>query len=287
MTKELVRKRIKMLAKVITAQAMFPVLFVVALQMVSTYLFSLLANAVCARYFPNTSLQIGQYSFNFMYPIMAVLLNALVIPLQLGVAEFLQLLVRGRKPPVSGIFYWFSDGEKLRVAFSYFLFSIVLAFVMLPLSDIPYQYINRVVNEVNVDLYEQIQAGAKYITFNKALFNWPLLGLSALLLILGMLVSVRLVPHLYILVDRPQEGAFLAAKRSWEAMRGHTWEYLVFLLSFAGWYFACIATFFIAGIYLSPYLQISTVIFVGYVQSHPIFQQDIKTSAGNGGEGGL
>lgn len=278
MTKEIVRKRIKMLAKMIAAQAFFPVLFVIVLQMASTMLFSLLANEISARYFPKAVWQLGNFSFNYMFPLISILINALLLPLHLGVAEFLQLLIRGKKPPVSGIFHWFSDGEKLSVVFSYFLFTTVLTLVMTPLSDIPYQYINRIYFEVIADLQNQIEAGATTFVVNPALFNWPVLALSGVLLFLGMLVSIRFVPIVYLLVDRPKEGAFAAAKRSWELMKGHTWEYLILLLSFSGWYIALPFTFFLAGLYLLPYLHISIVIFVSYIQSDPILQQNAKVT---------
>ncbi|MGN0241706.1 MAG: DUF975 family protein [Candidatus Weimeria sp.] len=59
----------------------------------------------------------------------------------------------------------------------------------------------------------------------------------------------------YILADHPQMTGTQARQLSDDMMKGHKWEYFVYLLSFIGWFLLSACTFGILGLlYVNPYL---------------------------------
>lgn len=80
---------------------------------------------------------------------------------------------------------------------------------------------------------------------------------SLLLIIPGIIASLRYSMTFYILADNPDIEAMDAINKSKEIMQGHKWELFCLCLSFIGWTFLSIFTFGIGFIWLIPYIETS------------------------------
>jgi len=71
----------------------------------------------------------------------------------------------------------------------------------------------------------------------------------------------------FIIADNPGITATEALKLSKTMMRGHRLAYFVFMLSFIGWVFLSMLTFFIGYLWLMPYFYVSTAGFYEQLKS--------------------
>lgn len=83
------------------------------------------------------------------------------------------------------------------------------------------------------------------------------LGLIALL-IPGFILALCYSMTNYLLADG-EEPTFDVLKKSREMMKGHKTDFLVFILSFLGWIFACLLV--VPLVYFVPYASISTALY--------------------------
>jgi uncharacterized membrane protein len=81
------------------------------------------------------------------------------------------------------------------------------------------------------------------------IFLWTLL-----LIIPGIIASLRYSLSYYIMVDNPDMKASEAINRSKTMMQGQKWKYFLLLLSFIGWFLLCIPTLGIGLLWLMPYV---------------------------------
>jgi uncharacterized membrane protein len=77
---------------------------------------------------------------------------------------------------------------------------------------------------------------------------------TLLLIIPGIIASLRYSQSLYILIDNPDMKASEVINRSKAMMQGQKWKYFLLHLSFIGWYLLCIPTLFIGLLWLVPYV---------------------------------
>ena len=80
-----------------------------------------------------------------------------------------------------------------------------------------------------------------------------------LLIIPGIIIALMLSMYTYILADG-ETDIWETIKQSANMMKGHKWEYFVFLLSFIGWILLCFITLGIAAIYVVPYMNTASCI---------------------------
>lgn len=69
-----------------------------------------------------------------------------------------------------------------------------------------------------------------------------------------------------IMCDQPQKSLSDAIGESKNVMRGHTWEMVVFYLSFFGWYLLVPVTFGLILLYLAPYMKASKLLYIEYLR---------------------
>jgi uncharacterized membrane protein len=77
---------------------------------------------------------------------------------------------------------------------------------------------------------------------------------TLLLIIPGIIASLRYSQTFYILIDNPDMKASDVINRSKEMMQGQKWKYFLLHLSFIGWYLLCILTLGIGLLWLMPYI---------------------------------
>ena len=80
-----------------------------------------------------------------------------------------------------------------------------------------------------------------------------------LLIIPGFIVALGFSQVLPYIVDNPDKGITDVIKESWELMKGHKWEYFVFILSFILWFILCLLV--IPMIYVIPYVEFAAAIY--------------------------
>ncbi len=80
-----------------------------------------------------------------------------------------------------------------------------------------------------------------------------------LLIIPGFIIALGFSQVLPYIVDNPDKGIGDVIKESWELMKGHKFEYFVFILSFILWFILCVLI--IPLIYVIPYVEFSAAIY--------------------------
>jgi uncharacterized membrane protein len=77
---------------------------------------------------------------------------------------------------------------------------------------------------------------------------------TLLLIVPGIIASLRYSQSFYIMIDNPEMKAKDAINRSKEMMKDQKWKYFLLHLSFIGWYLLCIPTLGIGLLWLMPYI---------------------------------
>ncbi len=269
-----IRRRTKMIAKALLAHRFFPIVFALALELLTSYGLALVFSALAERLFPGATFEIPiMGAFNYAGAILGLVANLLALPLILGVAEYLLAKVRNVNMKFADIFLWFSDGEKLKRLGKYALYLTVYYLGQVVLFTVPSGFLLDTMDAISQNLNQQILEGAQQLTVPAELIpSGAVVAISILAILLFEFLSIRLLLTLYLFVDSPAGSPFAAAAASWRIMRGHTWEYFVVQLSFIGWYFACAFTVFVAAVYFLPYQRMVNVVFTEYVRSDYYFR---------------
>lgn len=267
MDRATIRVRTKILAKSVLSENFGRVFFVIILEAITTAVLSYLFNGIAAKAFPNAVANIA--GFNVYYAFIAITLigEIMLIPLKLGVAEFILGLVRRKSPKIADIFLWYSDGEKLRRVLSYWGWTVFLSLVSIPLVTVPSDYLLGVVNDITAEAAAQLSGGAQQVVLPAGFINNTNILLSVGAILLYGIITVRLIAVPYVVADGRERNAFKAAVTSWKLMKGHFFEYIVFVLSFFLWGVGMVFTSFILAIYFVPYFRLSQLIFIEYARA--------------------
>ncbi|MDR3540439.1 MAG: DUF975 family protein [Desulfosporosinus sp.] len=102
------------------------------------------------------------------------------------------------------------------------------------------------------DLFSGFKFFVKAFVLNLLIIIFTLLW-SVLLIIPGIIASLRYSMAYFIMSDNPQLSAFEALKQSKLMMVGHKWELFVLWLSFLGWFLLGVITLGIALLWVDPY----------------------------------
>lgn len=76
-----------------------------------------------------------------------------------------------------------------------------------------------------------------------------------------IVVSLMLVPARFIAIDKPQLSIGQVIQESIEMMKGHKLHYILFICSFIGWFLLIVITFGLAGVWVIPYVQLSSILY--------------------------
>lgn len=256
----------KGLAKPAMAPYLFKIILLLALETVTGFALSTVISGLTQKFGLTCVVRIWVYRFDFSAALLTVLTGFLLVPLTLGVAEFLLKAFRRGKPRVLDVFLWYSDGERLKRVLEYYVYTVGTGLISLALYSIPAGWLLDTADTVLADLSEQLTA------LVSPTVNWSLVDGRAVAVSLGcMLIYALFATHLlltpYYFLDHPEAGPFTAALRSWRAMRGHVWEWILCIVSFAGWYLMCALFMFLPLLYLMPYMRMTQVVYAEYVRS--------------------
>ncbi|WP_454192418.1 DUF975 family protein [Paenibacillus sp. Marseille-Q7038] len=95
-----------------------------------------------------------------------------------------------------------------------------------------------------------------YIVMIFFIFLWTLL-----LIVPGIIKSISYSQTLYVLKDHPEYSATQAITESRRLMDGYKWKYVLFLLSFIGWFLLTAVTFGLAWFFVGPYFSAAQAVF--------------------------
>ncbi len=267
MNKTEIRIKTKKLAKVTLKPILFKLIFIFILEIITINTVASLLVATKSKWFEKAVVTFLHYDFNYIEIILSILFGILIIPLSLGIYEYLLNAVRLKRPKLSDVFLWFSESTKLKIVLNYFLWTASYSIITLPINKLAADFVIGQYDVIMTDFIQQVNSGTQSITFNFRLINTTQLILSIALLLVSAIISIMfsLVP--FIMIDNPKISGFKAALQSWKIMKGHVITYVMLILSFAGWFFASIFTMFLIAIYFYPYLRVSTTIFAEYVRA--------------------
>lgn len=84
---------------------------------------------------------------------------------------------------------------------------------------------------------------------------------TLLLIVPGIIKSISYSQTLYVLRDHPEYSATQAITESRRLMDGYKWKYVLFLLSFIGWFLLTAVTFGLAWFFVGPYFSAAQAVF--------------------------
>lgn len=94
----------------------------------------------------------------------------------------------------------------------------------------------------------------------------PFVNIIALVALI--VVSLTLMPANFIAIDKPQLSIGQVVQESIEMMKGHKLHYILFVLSFFGWFLLSVITFGLASLWVIPYLHLSSILYYIHLKEH-------------------
>lgn len=195
----------------------------------------------------------------------SVLSAFLAAPLELGVTEYILKLIRRQEVRLGDVFGWYGSFSALLRAFPFGVFSVVCALFQIVLFDVPLSYVQSQLFVVLEDVQAQIASGAHQVFANYGLMNAKGVLLSVVLMLAAAVLSVLFVGVVYLYLDTGR--IFSSVFRSPAVMLRFTWSYMLFVMSFTGFYIATVFTLGLMGVYLLPYFGVSKAVFVEYART--------------------
>jgi hypothetical protein len=263
------RQKIKHLAKNSMAGRFFSVLVIMGLQYLTSALLVRVFSMLGTNLRPEATFELFGLTVNYISISFGVLAALFFAPLELGICEYLLCLVRKKEVHFADAFSWYGDFSKIAKSVPYGIWSVFTAVFQVALFDFPMAYIQGQLEIVLKDIQEQSTAGAELIIPHYGLMNGKgiLIAVAAMLLI--ALLGTLFVAVKFFYVDTKK--IFFSVFSSPSLMIRHIWSYILFVLSFAGFYFGTIFTFGLLGIYLLPYFGVSQVAYIEYVRAKAKF----------------
>lgn len=259
------RQAIKARAHVISNLAFLRLLTVLALY---TFPLTFLSDLLGKLQFGGPELSLFGIPVNLMREGILLLVVFLEAPLLLGSCEFLLGLDRERPLPVLSVFSWLGEGQRLWGSAKYALFQAGLSLVLFPLQRLPMLW-TQANAEVYTDAVNAVMAAAqKGETVDLAVVETVTSVSSTLFLLeLGMLAAALLcqwfAPLPYLFAESGGRCRLLPALReSIACMRGHFWEYTLFLLSMVGWFVLANLLSSYLCVIVYPYVYMAQTIFL-------------------------
>ena len=206
--------------------------------MMAAPLMNTIGMAVAGSLFPGTA-----FLSWILGEIFLLIVSLLSMIVSTGYNYMLLNMARGREYKISDLFCMFRKGSDgiLVAGFIISLFDTVLM--------IPFYYLSNTT--------------APKGTTIEALYEWmlPVMVCMFVGMLLGVVIKLPFSMAFYILADEPQLKGTRALKKSAELMKGHMWKFFLLQLSFVPMILLSVVTFYIALIWIMPYMQASMTAF--------------------------
>jgi len=189
-------------------------------------------------------------------------------PLTLGYAMFAISIFRNRETSVGEVLYGF---ERFGKALGLYL--LMMVFILLWLFP------------VYIAVPFAIFMFGEEIFLNGNFFTYVLLFLFFIILFIPTYIAYyRYSMSYYILSDNPNIGPLEAIRQSKKMMKGNKWKLFCMHLSFIGWGILAVCTFGIGFLWLTPYIEVSTIAFYDIANGSLRSVRSIEGDAGGSGD---
>ena len=88
-----------------------------------------------------------------------------------------------------------------------------------------------------------------------------IIGWTLLLIVPGIIAAYRYSQAFYVMAENPALGSGDCIERSKAMMNGNKWKLFCLQLSYIGWFFLTLVTLGIAGLWMSPYMEVAQAFF--------------------------
>lgn len=175
--------------------------------------------------------------------IFLLIVSLLSMIVSTGYNYMLLNMARGREYRMGDLFCMFRKGSD-GILVAGFIISLIDTVMM-----IPFYYLSN----ATVPAGETLEA---FYIWMRPIIISMLAGM-----LLGMVIKLPFSMTFYILADEPQMKGTRALKKSAELMKGHMWKFLVLQLSFVPLIILSFFTFYIALVWVMPYMQAAMTAF--------------------------
>lgn len=206
--------------------------------MMAAPLMNTIGMAVAGSLFPGTA-----FLSWILGEIFLLIVSLLSMIVSTGYNYMLLNMARGREYKISDLFCMFRKGSD-GILVAGFIISLIDTVLM-----IPFYYLSNTT--------------APKGTTIEALYEWmlPVMICMFVGMLLGVVIKLPFSMAFYILADEPQLKGTRALKTSAELMKGHMWKFFLLQLSFVPMILLSVVTFYIALIWIMPYMQASMTAF--------------------------
>lgn len=206
--------------------------------MMAAPLMNTIGMAVAGSLFPGTA-----FLSWILGEIFLLIVSLLSMIVSTGYNYMLLNMARGREYKISDLFCMFRKGSD-GILVAGFIISLIDTVLM-----IPFYYLSNTT--------------APKGTTIEALYEWmlPVMVCMFVGMLLGVVIKLPFSMAFYILADEPQLKGTRALKTSAELMKGHMWKFFLLQLSFVPMILLSVVTFYIALIWIMPYMQASMTAF--------------------------
>ena len=119
------------------------------------------------------------------------------------------------------------------------------------------------------DLFDSFSYAVKIIVIDFLIGLIVAFG-TMLFIVPGIILSLAYSQAFYILIDDPSVGIIEALRRSRKLMRGHKMEYLVFNLSYIGWYLVS-SLLIVIDLWVQPYVSVGSALYYDHLTGKQAF----------------
>ncbi|MBE6938756.1 MAG: hypothetical protein E7460_09505 [Ruminococcaceae bacterium] len=258
------RQKIKRLSKGIMFGNFFKLAVLLGLQYVTTALLVRVFGLLGTQLRPDSVIRAFGLEINTVGLSASILSAFLSAPLELGIARYIMGLIRKEEVHFGDVFGWYGDFAKLARSIPFGFYSVICAVFQVALFDIPLSYIQSQLNIVLEDIEKQLVSDSETVIANYGLMDGRgiLISLGAMLLVALIATLFVAVPYVYADTGRIFRSVFSSPR----IMFRYVWSYMLFVLSFSGFYIATVFTLGLMGVYLLPYFGVSKVMFVEFAR---------------------
>ena len=263
------RQKIKHIAKETMIGRFFKILALMLLSYLTSALLVKVFSLIGTNYRPDATVEVFGLTVNYISVSAGILTSLLSAPLELGICEYVLGLIRKKEVRFINVFSWYGELPKLGRAVPFGIWSVFTSVFQVALFDIPLAYIQGQLELVLEDIQEQANAGTEFIIPNYTLMDGRGIAIAVGAMLAVAVLGTLFVAVKYFYVDTGK--LFFSVFSSLAVMIRHLWSYIVFVLSFSGFYFGTMFTFGLLGVYLLPYFGMSQAAFVEYVRAKAKF----------------
>ena len=173
----------KGLAKPAMAPYFFRIILLLALEALTGYALSMVFAGLAQRLGLSLTVKVWVYAFDLTAALLSLLGNALLLPLTLGVTEFLMKAFRRSGPRVADVFLWYADGVHWKRVLEYYVYAVLIGLIAIPLYAVPANWLMETINAVTTDFGQQMTNGVLSPVIHWSLVNFRAVGVSLLLML--------------------------------------------------------------------------------------------------------